>query len=96
MRFLYGLRVAGPVLIGASGMAWQRFALFNAIGALLWAALMTGIGWFFGQAAEAVLGKVQHYDGWILLAILVLGGGYALWRRQRRGRTNAVNKRDAV
>ena len=96
VRFLYGLRVAGPVLIGASGMAWQRFALFNAIGALLWAALLTGIGWFFGQAAEAMLGKARHYDGWILLAILVLGGGYALWRRQQGARRDAATERDAA
>lgn len=87
VRFLYGFRIAGPVLIGASGMAWTRFAAFNALGAVLWAVLLTGLGWFFGQAAQALLGKAQHYEGWLALGVIVVALGYALWsrRRARRG-----------
>lgn len=59
LRFLYGFRIAGPVLIGLSGMPRARFALFNALGAMLWAVLLTGIGWFFGQAAELLLGELN-------------------------------------
>ena len=79
--------IAGPVLIGASGMAWTRFAAFNALGAVLWAVLLTGLGWFFGQAAQALLGKAQHYEGWLALGVIVVALGYALWsrRRARRG-----------
>lgn len=87
VRFLYGFRIAGPVLIGASGMAWTRFAAFNALGAVLWAVLLTGLGWSFGQAAQALLGKAQHYEGWLALGVIVVALGYALWsrRRARRG-----------
>ena len=87
VRFLYGFRIAGPVLIGASGVAWTRFAAFNALGAVLWAVLLTGLGWFFGQAAQALLGKAQHYEGWLALGVIVVALGYALWsrRRARRG-----------
>ena len=87
VRFLYGFRIAGPVLIGASGMAWTRFAAFYAVGAVLWAVLLTGLGWFFGQAAQALLGKAQHYEGWLALGVIVVALGYALWsrRRARRG-----------
>ena len=87
VRFLYGFRIAGPVLIGASGMAWTRFAAFNALGAVLWAVLLTGLGWFFGQAAQALLGKAQHYEGWLAMGVIVVALGYALWsrRRARRG-----------
>lgn len=86
VRFLYGFRIAGPVLIGASGMAWTRFAAFNALGAVLWAVLLTGLGWFFGQAAQALLGKAQHYEGWLAMGVIVVALGYALWSRGRARR----------
>ena len=86
VRFLYGFRIAGPVLIGASGMHWARFAAFNALGAVLWAALLTGIGWFFGEAAHRLLGQVQHYEGALAGALLLAALGYAAWRHWRKGR----------
>ena len=86
VRFLYGFRIAGPVLIGASGMPWARFAFFNALGAVLWAGLITGIGWFFGQAAEALLGRAQHYEGALLLGLATAVAAYALWKHLRRRR----------
>lgn len=34
-RFMYGLRLVGPVAIGMSAVTWPRFAILNAIGAAL-------------------------------------------------------------
>ena len=83
MRFAYGLRVAGPLLIGMSPMpAWQ-FAGFNALGAVLWALVVGAVGWFFGSAAEAMLGKARHLEGWLLLGLLVAGLALS-WVRKRR------------
>ena len=74
IRFAYGLRVAGPVLLGASSLSATRFALFNALGAALWAAVVGGLGWGFGQAAEKFLGDLRHYEIWFLgsLALVAL------------------------
>ena len=36
VRFAYGLRIAGPVLIGMSPISAVRFAALNALGAMLW------------------------------------------------------------
>lgn len=89
VRFLYGFRVAGPVLIGASGMPWQRFALFNLLGAMLWAVLLSSIGWFFGQTAELLLGELQRYEGALALVLLAAAVGYAVWVRVRRRRLSS-------
>lgn len=89
VRFLYGFRIAGPVLIGTSGMRWQRFALFNAIGAVLWATLLTALGWFFGQTAELVLGRVQRHELTLALVLVAAGMVYALWARWRARRSEA-------
>lgn len=80
VRFAYGLRIAGPVIIGSSGIAPWRFALFNAIGALLWALLVAGAGWFFGRAVETLLGDIHRFELWALLLVALVGGAWLLWR----------------
>lgn len=83
MRFAYGLRIAGPVMLGMSGISSRRFILFNAAGALVWAALIGAFGWVFGHAAEAALGRIQHLEGW-LIGLAVAGAlAFALWGRRR-------------
>lgn len=77
LRFAYGLRIAGPVLIGMSPFPWRRFGLLNALGAVLWACLVAGIGWVFGQAAEVALGELKHIEIWLMLG--VVGLGVAAW-----------------
>ncbi len=44
IRFLYGLRIAGPIAIGMSGVSWLRFFVLNAIGAMAWARHRGGRG----------------------------------------------------
>jgi membrane protein DedA with SNARE-associated domain len=82
LRFAYGLRLAGPVLLGMSPLSAWRFALLNAVGAVLWALLVGGVGWVFGEAAQALLGRAQHIEGLLLLALAVLA--LAVWWLRRR------------
>lgn len=82
LRFAYGLRLAGPVLLGMSPLSAWRFAFFNAVGAVLWALLVGGVGWVFGEAAQALLGRAQHIEGLLLLALAVLA--LAVWWLRRR------------
>jgi membrane protein DedA with SNARE-associated domain len=86
VRFAYGLRIAGPVLIGMSPMPRIRFAVLNALGAVLWASLVGGAGWAFGQAAEWVLGDIGHFEGWLLLGVLAAAIAWRLGRRRHCNR----------
>jgi len=49
VRFAYGMRIAGPMLIGVSSMPALRFAVLNALSAIAWALLMGAAGWLFGE-----------------------------------------------
>lgn len=80
IRFAYGLRVAGPLFIGSTAVSALRFALFNALGALLWATLVGGVGWSFGAAAEALLGTLHHLEGRLFLGLLLAALLVALLR----------------
>lgn len=83
VRFAYGLRVAGPILLGTMSISALRFGLLNAVGALLWACAIGALGWVFGNAAELALGKLQHLEGWLLLG-LACTGVVVWWVRRRR------------
>ncbi|WP_157270174.1 DedA family protein [Azohydromonas aeria] len=84
LRFAYGLRIAGPLFIGASPLPAWRFILFNGIGAVIWAVLVGGIGWVFGAAAQALLGELQHYQMALMGSLLGAALLVWLWRRHRR------------
>ncbi|HUN92560.1 MAG TPA: DedA family protein [Burkholderiaceae bacterium] len=71
VRFAYGLRIAGPVLIGTARVSPRRFAFYNAIGAALWAPIVAGAGWLFGAAIDRVLGTL--HDAELVAAGALLG-----------------------
>jgi membrane protein DedA with SNARE-associated domain len=83
VRFLYGLRIAGPVIMGSSRIPLLRFALLNMIAAAIWAVLVAGVGYVFGAATESVLSHIKHIEVIALLVILALGFAAWIWHYQR-------------
>jgi membrane protein DedA with SNARE-associated domain len=84
MRFAYGLRIPGPILIGMSAVPALRFAVINAFGAILWACIVGGVGWLSGRAAESVFGNIKHIELWLFLGIVAIGATIWLIRRLLR------------
>lgn len=84
VRFAYGLRIAGPIFIGMSAVPAARFVVLNAIGAVLWACVVGGVGWLSGQAAESVFGNVRHLEVWLFLGLMLVVALIGLLRRLRR------------
>jgi membrane protein DedA with SNARE-associated domain len=72
LRFLYGLRMAGPMLIGAGTMPFWEFAAANALGALLWAGIIGAIGYFAGHAVGELLGQVAGAEKIALVVVVVV------------------------
>lgn len=91
IRFMYGLRIAGPMVIGTSRVSPARFAAFNLLGALLWAGLIGGLGYVFGHALEMMLQDARRYEKAAIVAIAALGLAAWLyrWIRRRRMRLKA-------
>lgn len=73
-RFLYGLRIITPFLLGASGISSFRFLFLNIIGAFIWATIIGIMGYLFGHALEFIIGDIKRYEGWIFSGLVVLGG----------------------
>jgi membrane protein DedA with SNARE-associated domain len=71
VRFLYGVRIAGPMVIGASPLAWPRFLLLNVCGALLWSACWVGLGYLVGATAERMVGNLAKVERELFVAVLI-------------------------
>ncbi len=81
LRFLYGLRTVGPVAIGMSRVEGLRFLLLNMVGAVVWAVVIAGAGFLFGNVFQA-----PRYEEIGFAAILAAGVVVWLivWLRNRK------------
>ena len=79
VRFMYGFRIIGPILLGMGRVPAWKFMFYNFIGAAIWAPLIAGLGYLFGGVLEALLQDLQRYELWGFLAIILIGLGSAVW-----------------
>ena len=85
-RFIPGGRTAVTLTAGLTRFPWRRFAVFDAIAALIWAGYAALLGYFGGQAFEH-----QPWKG-LLVALgiafaVTLGTELVRWLLRRRRRT---------
>lgn len=71
-RFIEGLRQANGWIAGISGMHWLRFPAFNAIGAALWVAVWTSVGYFSGSHINTIYNDAKRYEVYLAIAVGLL------------------------
>lgn len=81
VRFAYGLRLLGPAVIGMSDVPAVRFAVVNAVGAIVWAGLWVTLG---GVAQHAAQAWIRSTHPWLLGVAIVAAalGGVLVWCRR--------------
>ena len=84
VRFLVGLRTAGPIALGIAPVPVREFIIFNALGAAVWSVTFAGLGYVFGRAIAVFLGHLAHYEMLVGSTIAVAGLCFLLWRYHRR------------
>jgi membrane protein DedA with SNARE-associated domain len=90
-RLLPVVRHLISIPAGVSRMNLGRFIFFTALGAGLWCAILTYLGWIIGrhgEQVEAVIGTYVHHTllTYILPGVVILLSGYVLWRRRGQSR----------
>ena len=85
-RFVEGLRQANGLIAGVTGMPWRRFLAFNALGAALWVATWTSVGYLAGNHITTIYDAVNRYALYLLGAIAVLIVALLVRHRCRRAR----------
>lgn len=87
VRFMYGLRIVGPIIIGASGLKPQRFLVLNVVGAVAWALIFVSLGYLGGRVIGPWLHAIDHHLKqllWLLLAVAAVWGVRYLLRARRQ------------
>ena len=87
-RFIYGMRIVGPVTISLSHVRWQTFVLINTFASLLWAILGLAVGWYVGPHAARVVAYYFSEQPYVAGSIVVLIAmiGLISWRARRAAR----------
>ena len=80
-RYPKGLRTIGALPIGLTSLNWGTFTLLNGSSAALWAAVMVGGGYVFGESFDAF--GIEN-----LTAISILLLGVFLWTLYRIWKKN--------
>jgi membrane protein DedA with SNARE-associated domain len=71
-RFIEGLRQANGIVAGISRMRWPRFVAFNALGAVLWVAVWTSVGYLAGSHITAIYDAVTRYSLYVLIGLALV------------------------
>jgi membrane protein DedA with SNARE-associated domain len=60
-RFIYGIRIISPVVIGLSHIQFVRFSILNIIAAAIWSVVSCSVGYFFGEVIMNHLSPMQRF-----------------------------------
>jgi len=93
IRFMYGFRIVGPVLLGMGRVPAWKFVVFNFIGAAIWAPLIAGLGYLFGNVIEALLDDLRDVELLAFGGLVLLGLASFLVHHIRTRRMEAANTR---
>src|SRR5947209_20618024 len=94
-RFVEGLRQANGIIAGTTGMHWRRFLIFNAIGAALWVAVWTSVGYFSGSHIDSIYKIATRYSTYLAIAFGAIAFAYIMRHVVRGRRARARNAASA-
>ena len=93
-RFLYGLRTVSPIALGLTNIPLRRFATLNALACLVWSAIYTAVGFWFGPTVDRIIIALTPYKTELMIAFPIPGTCFLtwlLWRRWRQKRRERLN-----
>ena len=85
-KYVPGFAAVATTLAGEAGTSLRRFALYDGIGAVLWAGGAVALGVLFHEAVEAILLELErlgHYAATLLIAAVALYIVIKWWQRHR-------------
>lgn len=97
LRFFYGMRMAGLLVLGMSRVPIWKFVLLNFIGVVLWASVIGIGGYAFGAGMVLLIEQIKHYQ---MISFAVIGFALFLFlavrwfRRSRAVRNRIPEKRE--
>jgi membrane protein DedA with SNARE-associated domain len=85
-RFMYGVRIAGPIVVGTTNISALKFFWLNMVSAIVWAISVTALGYFFAHAVEYVIHDIHRAEKVLVTIVITIGVAlwfYHRWREKR-------------
>jgi len=89
-RFIFGMRIIAGPLAGVLRMPWMRFAVFNFLGAALWVAVISSLGYLFGRHWDKLQEGMKRFDAGAIVVVAIVA--LLLWWRNRRREQRSSGK----
>jgi membrane protein DedA with SNARE-associated domain len=88
-RFMPGVRAVTYFTAGSVGMPYWRFIFWDGLAALLSAPVFVFLGYYFGSELDSLIGMIKEFQYYVMGGLVVLGGGFFLWRRRQAAKARA-------
>lgn len=85
-RFIYGIRIISPIVIGAANVEHKRFTSLNILSALIWTIVSCYSGYMLGDVLEKILKNLEIVKYYLILGISLATLGlvlYFIWKRYK-------------
>jgi membrane protein DedA with SNARE-associated domain len=83
-KFVPGLNTAAPALSAVAGIEFPVFAVFDWMGALLWSAAFTLLGFIFSKQLDRLAMDLRLFGSWMLVLFATGVIGYVLYKYSER------------
>jgi hypothetical protein len=93
-RQLSPVRGLTALSAGSSHVPWRRFAVFNALGCVVWATVVTLIASLFVSRLDELADDLS-LAGLVVVGLLLVAFALLAWRRLRRNVVRSVDLADA-
>jgi membrane protein DedA with SNARE-associated domain len=84
-RFVFGMRIIAGPMAGVLRMSWRKFAIFNFMGAVVWVAVISTVGYLFGRHWDRLEEGLKQFDV-VVLILVVLVAAFFWWRNRKNGK----------
>ncbi|WP_265524211.1 DedA family protein [Providencia rustigianii] len=82
IRFAYGMRTIGPIIIGASKVNPIKFFILNVIGGIIWGCSIVSIGYFISSIVFAL--PFHPHLSWLVIGLVIVGLAILIRKKWRR------------
>src|ERR1700687_1819097 len=83
-KFVPGLNAMAAPLAGVIRMGWQRFLLFDTVGATLWSSSFMILGYAFRGKLGRVAAHAANLGEWLLVIVIAAFAAYIGWKYYNR------------
>jgi len=83
-RLIPGIRQLISIPAGLSRMNLVVFSIYTALGAGIWALILTLLGYFIGENQELIDTYLKQITMLVLVALVLLGSWYAYYQRNKK------------